>query len=520
MTGQNRLNYNIRRSAVASYNSGSSVITLGSAVSGYLGITSGIPEGQWFTFGVVKADGSLRATLQGLYSATSGSGSTPGITIVNDEDDTSTIDGIDNTCEVFTTVSAGDVNDMKVHFASSPPTGSGIYQGKLWWDTRNHELYVYYWDGSTAQWISAHGFSGSLRTSGGDGFLDLTLRRVGGQIADTGNNWAGGSSCRSGDLLVIFNYRDGSTTLPTTPSGYTSITSTAGNTNCMRVSAKIATADDETPQSATNATESHFHVFRGHRQRTTGGTVSDAIGAFAGNNGSGTTVTLKGLSTTESPGNCMCVAMAGHRSTDADFGDSDPLKLILWGDDNTTDGSGGYLSNRNIDDFADASVGTIGTSSGWASITIEIRAASIVERDIGSVDLGDMWAGRRWDGEKYTTVSQQAISASWAGYEGEGGISTQTMTGLCGVGNLSNDDNRTVLILEHRLSFDLYPCVVSGFDWTIDGGTNQIHGVRSSDTNRAYINLMIDNKGGGGTIGMMASFTGGEWAYNTQDYAA
>lgn len=524
MTGQNRLNYNIRRSTITSFNSGTGVITLGGPDTGYLGIDSGIAEGQWFTFGVIKGDGSTRFTGAGLYSATSGSGGGPGVTIVNDDDDVSDpFTWIDSTCIIFSTVSAYDCNDTKVHFAPSAPSIGVVNQGKLWWDTRNHILYVLYWDGSQTRWIAANGFPGSYRVSGGNEFLDVSLRRKGGMIASTGNNWPGGSSCRAGDLLLLFTYRDGNNTAPTLVSGYTSITTTGGNTNSMRAQARIATADDETPGTATNATESHLHVFQGHRQKTTGGTVSDAIGAFASTNGTGTTVTLKGLTTTEGPGgptNSLVVNMIGHRSTDCNFGNfNSDLSLITWGDDGTTDTSGGYMSSRSLDDFSDVTQNVGGTASGWASITVEIRPAQIDEKDINLPGTGGVWMGRQWDGEKLTTTGQQTITASCAAYMGEGGTSVQTMTGLCGIANRNAADEAIVFINEYNLGFDMYPLVASGDLWSIDGGTNTINGVKSRDPTRAYFQVDI-NKGLSGWFSVMASYSGAEWMYGTQDYGS
>lgn len=69
---------------------------------------------------------------------------------------------------------------------------------------------------------------------------------------------------QAGDLIVAFAFRDGSTTLPTLPAGWTSRLAPTGANSCsMRLATKIAASSSETSGTWTNATSLIVLVLRG-----------------------------------------------------------------------------------------------------------------------------------------------------------------------------------------------------------------------------------------------------------------
>ena len=67
-----------------------------------------------------------------------------------------------------------------------------------------------------------------------------------------------------GDIILIAAFRDGNTTNPSVPAGWTTITVTTDGTTCSTsVGWKIATSNSETSGTWTNATGLMCHVYRG-----------------------------------------------------------------------------------------------------------------------------------------------------------------------------------------------------------------------------------------------------------------
>lgn len=88
-----------------------------------------------------------------------------------------------------------------------------------------------------------------------------------------------------GDIIIIYAVRDGSTTNPTIPAGWTNITNTSdGTLMSISVGWKIATSNANTSGTWTNATGLMCHVYRGADQ-------IKPFGAITFNASSATTVT-------------------------------------------------------------------------------------------------------------------------------------------------------------------------------------------------------------------------------------
>ena len=99
----------------------------------------------------------------------------------------------------------------------------------------------------------------------------------------------------AGDLAVVWAYRDGSTTAPTLPAGWTNINSSGANTNSARIGYRILVGGDTTTGTWTNATEVLVHVYRGH------GVTAQLAPNSAMTSGSSTTVSYPLLRSGTSP---------------------------------------------------------------------------------------------------------------------------------------------------------------------------------------------------------------------------
>ena len=69
---------------------------------------------------------------------------------------------------------------------------------------------------------------------------------------------------QQGDIIIIAAFRDGSTTNPTVPAGWSTLTITTDGTTCsLSVGWKIAISNSDTSGTWTNATGLICHVYRG-----------------------------------------------------------------------------------------------------------------------------------------------------------------------------------------------------------------------------------------------------------------
>lgn len=181
----------------------------------------------------------------------------------------------------------------------------------------------------------------------------------------TGTTSATLPSHQAGDLIVAFAFRDGSTTQPTQPSGWTSIDTATGTTCCARLAYKVAASGSETTGTWTNASTVIFVVYRD--VDTTNITALDTEIA-----GVGTTVTYnangfwKDLS--------RVIAFAAHRSIDTALGTAPTgLTLVVNPVDATDEGAAFESTIDNYGDWPSTNVSVGGTSSGWITFVMRLR---------------------------------------------------------------------------------------------------------------------------------------------------
>jgi surface protein len=168
-----------------------------------------------------------------------------------------------------------------------------------------------------------------------------------------------------GDLILAFAFRDGSTTQPTEPTGWTSIDGAFGTSCSARVSYKVATTTGETSGTWTNATSVIFLVYRGVDS-------ANIVNIDTKITGSGTTVTYNANGFWQ--GLSRVVAFAGHRSTNTNLGNPPTGLTLIVNPTDATDEVAAFQST--VDDYGNwpsTPVAVGGTSSGWITFTLRLR---------------------------------------------------------------------------------------------------------------------------------------------------
>ena len=170
---------------------------------------------------------------------------------------------------------------------------------------------------------------------------------------------------QAGDLILAFAFRDGSTTLPTQPAGWTSIDTAASITCSARVAYQVATAAGTITGTWTSVTTVIFLVYRGVNIANLAYIDTESIGAS-------TTVTYnangfwRGLS--------RLVAFAAHSSTDTALGTAPGTLTLIVNPVDATDEAAAFQSTvDNFGNWTSTNVSVGGTSSGWITFTLRLR---------------------------------------------------------------------------------------------------------------------------------------------------
>ena len=184
------------------------------------------------------------------------------------------------------------------------------------------------------------------------------------------NSIASMPSHQAGDLLIFFAYRDGSTTNPTLPAGFTSITAPDGTSSSTTVGYKIAASGSETSGTWTNATSLICHVYRSS-------TGSVFPGAVATNTGSSTTVNYPALTLNNTGGSSWVLGFAGCNQSDMSLETAPSLMTNRSTVSDATDEAAGADTNGGVTSWSSTNVSVGGTSGPWTTAVIEIAESAI-----------------------------------------------------------------------------------------------------------------------------------------------
>lgn len=176
---------------------------------------------------------------------------------------------------------------------------------------------------------------------------------------------------QANDLIIGFAYRDGSTTAPTIPSGWTTIasgTGGGGSNNSSSLAYIVASGAGTSSGTWTNATGVVFQVYRG-------ALTSSPIGANASQNGSTASVTYPALTLTVTNGSSWVAGFAGHRSVDTNLQNAPTGMTNRATRVDTVCEVAGHDTNGGVSSWSAQSVSVGGTASNWITRVVEIEEA-------------------------------------------------------------------------------------------------------------------------------------------------
>lgn len=213
------------------------------------------------------------------------------------------------------------------------------------------------------------GHNGTYGGDGGDGgtvveWVDEVplpeLRYVGGaQVLGTSVSLTG-LGLQADDTIVCFAYRDGSsTTIPSTPTGFTNVSAEGANTNTQNCSYKLRATGSETTVAAANATAIVVGIYRNVA----------SVGANARATGATADPTYPALTLTAAPS--WVVGMAGHRQTNGVL--VAPTGMVnRVASANSTADIVLHDTNGAVSSWTAQTPATGETASGWQSCTLEL----------------------------------------------------------------------------------------------------------------------------------------------------
>lgn len=173
---------------------------------------------------------------------------------------------------------------------------------------------------------------------------------------------------QAGDVIIAFAFRDGSTTQPTLPTGWTSIGTRSGTSCCGRAAWKRCAGSSETSGTWTNASSVIFVIFRGALASGT------PVGGQASQAGTTASVTYPAVTMTAADGTSWVIGTAGHRSVDTSL-ETAPTGMtneITYLD--ATCEAAGHDTEGGVSSWSAQSVSVGGTASGWVTFSIELMA--------------------------------------------------------------------------------------------------------------------------------------------------
>jgi len=188
---------------------------------------------------------------------------------------------------------------------------------------------------------------------------------------------------QSGDLMIMFAYRDGSNTPPTKVSDWQEVyKATGANTNSHVLAVKWATSSSETSGTWTSATNLAVIVLRG----------AGGVATFSTGTASSTSIAYNALNALwNNDGNSWVVGFAGHRSTNTSITTAPTGMTNQAGANGATAGIAVHDTNGGVSSWSTQTVAVGGTSSGWRSAVLEVFPANyfgVVQRREGTVGTG------------------------------------------------------------------------------------------------------------------------------------
>lgn len=174
------------------------------------------------------------------------------------------------------------------------------------------------------------------------------------------------STHATGDLILASVRRNGSTTAPTIPAGWTVVKTQTGTTSWHGVYKKIAASSSETTGTWTSASAVEVNVYRG---------ASDAVAANAtGGTGTGTTITYPAITLQKTDSTSWVFRTAGATAA-TNITTNTPTGYTARGGVATPTGSAirGCDSNAGLASSPGTGTQTVSGSGVWIAISVELK---------------------------------------------------------------------------------------------------------------------------------------------------
>lgn len=170
------------------------------------------------------------------------------------------------------------------------------------------------------------------------------------------------------DICYVLAFNNASTTIPSLPAGWTSVTTRTGTSCAMRVGIRQLLSTDTTTGTWTNATHVIFVVLRGVDL----GHLADT---FVANGASSATPTWSALTLKDPNGRSWVVLLGGHRTAT----DMNSVALGSTTNENPTQTSLAAHTARGVGSWASTSK-TVNANSAWLTVAIEAPDAGLHDR--------------------------------------------------------------------------------------------------------------------------------------------
>lgn len=171
-------------------------------------------------------------------------------------------------------------------------------------------------------------------------------------------------SHQAGDIIVMFAFRDGSTTAPTMPSGWSSLESAGANTCSGVLAFKVAASANETSGTWTSATLLVCHVYRGA-----------VVAAHSLTGASSATVNYPALTLQNTDGTSWVAGFAGHRSINGSLATPPTGMTNRRALEGATADGAGHDTNGGVSSWTSQNVSSGETASGYGVALLELRPA-------------------------------------------------------------------------------------------------------------------------------------------------
>ena len=186
-----------------------------------------------------------------------------------------------------------------------------------------------------------------------------------------------GVGINAGDIVVIHAYRNGSTTVPSSPgANWTDIATSAGaNTNSRRIGYRVIQSGDNLATISgtwTNATAIQFIALRGQHLTT-------PIGGNASGGTNTTTLTTPTVSMTVTDGTSWVIAFAGSKSTNANT-----VTLSSTTDEGSSQGALNLATGRGVTSYTSRNYSATVNASGNRMDAVEIEAAPPISTSLNA----------------------------------------------------------------------------------------------------------------------------------------